>query len=57
MTLSPVDGGATTRVETEISFKGVGIGKAFARLAGLGASKQAASDGEHLKGRLEAQLT
>jgi len=57
MTLSPVDGGTRTSVETEISFKGVGIGMAFARLASLGARKEAASYGEHLKEQLEAPLT
>lgn len=57
MTLVPVDGGASTRVEIEISFLGVGIGKVFARLASRGARQEVGSDGEHLKSRLEDELT
>lgn len=57
LTLAPVDGGASTRVDTEISFEGVGIGKVFARLASRGAGKEVGLDGEHLKSRLEAEPT
>jgi Polyketide cyclase / dehydrase and lipid transport len=57
MDLTPVDEGARTRVAIELAFGGVGIGKIFAPLAPLGASKEVGLDGEHLKSQLEAGLT
>ncbi len=53
MTLTALDGGAGTRVHTELDFEGHGAGRVFAILAGRGARKEMPRDCEHLKQRLE----
>ena len=42
MTLAPVDGGARTRVDTEISFDGVGIGRCLRGLPAVGPARKSA---------------